>query len=112
MPDGFAATPKPPYYAVIFTSRRTDGDNGYQAMSKAMHELALAQPGCLGAESVRGADGVGITVAYFTDEASIRNWKKNARHLAAQRLGKTRWYEHYTVRVARVERDYSGPQGR
>ena len=112
MPDGFASTPEPPYYAVIFTSQRTEADDGYEAMAQAMYELALKQPGCLGAESTRGQDGLGITVAYFIDEASIRAWKKNARHLVAQRLGKERWYSHYELRVAKVERAYSGPEGR
>jgi heme-degrading monooxygenase HmoA len=112
MAHGFAATPEPPYYAVIFTSQRTDGDQGYAAMAAAMFELALQQPGCLGAESARGADGLGITVAYFTDEAAIRAWKQHTRHLAAQRLGKERWYSHYELRIAKVERTYSGPEGR
>lgn len=112
MPDGFANTPEPPYYAVIFTSKRTDGDHGYEAMAQAMFELALQQPGCLGAETARGEHGIGITVAYFTDEASIRNWKENARHLVAQKFGKERWYSHYELRVAKVERAYAGPEGR
>jgi len=112
VPDDFARTPEPPYYAVIFTSKRTDGDHGYEAMAQAMFDLAQAQPGCLGAETARDARGVGITVAYFTDEASIRNWKQNARHLTAQKLGKERWYSHYELRVAKVERAYSGPEGR
>ena len=112
MPDGFAKTPEPPYYAVIFTSKRTEGDHGYEAMAQAMFDLALKQPGCLGAETARGADGVGITVAYFTDDASIKNWKQDAQHLVAQKLGKERWYSHYELRVAKVERAYVGPDGR
>ncbi len=112
MAQGFASTPEPPYYAVIFTSERTPGDQGYDAMASAMMELALRQPGCLGAESARGPSGLGITVSYFTDEASIAAWKQEARHLAAQRLGKERWYSHYELRVAKVERAYSGPEGR
>ncbi len=112
MTEGFASTPEPPYYAVIFTAQRTDGDNGYEAMAGAMFELALKQPGCLGAETARGPDGLGITVAYFTDESAIRAWKQNSQHLGAQRLGKTRWYSHYELRVAKVERSYSGPEGR
>src|SRR5215831_17245737 len=75
MPAGFASTPEPPYYAVIFTSQRTAGDHGYEATAQAMFELALKQPGCLGAESVRGDNGLGITVGYFTDEPAIRAWK-------------------------------------
>ncbi|HXW26995.1 MAG TPA: antibiotic biosynthesis monooxygenase [Xanthobacteraceae bacterium] len=112
MNTGFATTPEPPYYAVIFTSRRTEGDHGYEAMAQAMFELALEQPGCLGAESVRDPGGLGITVAYFTDETAIRAWKENARHLIAQRLGKARWYSHYELRIAKVERAYTGPEGR
>jgi heme-degrading monooxygenase HmoA len=107
---GFAKTPEPPYYAVIFTSQRTESDHGYEAMAQAMFELALKQPGCLGAESVRDVGGLGITVAYFTDESAIHAWKLNSEHLVAQRLGKERWYSHYELRVAKVERAYSGPR--
>jgi heme-degrading monooxygenase HmoA len=112
MPPVFAKTPEPPYYAVIFTSTRTAGDHGYAAMADAMAELALQQPGNLGAESARGADGLGITVSYWRDEASIKAWKAVASHLAAQKLGRERWYDHYELRVAKVERAYSGPEGR
>jgi heme-degrading monooxygenase HmoA len=108
----FARLPDPPYYAVIFSSQRREGDEGYGAMASAMFDLALKQPGCLGAESARGEDGFGITVAYFRDEASIAAWKANAAHLRAQQLGKERWYAHYELRVARVERAYAGPEGR
>ena len=111
MPDDFANTPEPPYYAVIFTAQRTEGDNGYGAMADAMAELALKQRGCLGAETVRGPTGVGITVSYWTDEDALLAWKENSRHLLAQRLGKERWYSHYELRVARVERAYRGPEG-
>jgi|SRR6266853_4358496 len=112
MPEGFATTPEPPYYAVIFTSQRTAGDDGYDNMAGAMYELALQQPGCLGIETAREPGGLGITVAYFTDEAAIRAWKQNTQHLGAQRLGKERWYSHYELRVAKVGRSYSGPEGR
>ncbi|WP_420562455.1 antibiotic biosynthesis monooxygenase family protein [Thalassobaculum sp.] len=112
MPAGFAATPEPPYYAVIFTSTQTDDHRGYEAMAEAMMALAHEQPGCLGAENARGEDGLGITVSYFRDEEALRAWKQHARHLVAQKLGKERWYSHYELRVAKVERAYSGPEGR
>jgi hypothetical protein len=35
-----AATPAAPYYAVIFTSIRSDGDNGYGEMAHVMLEAA------------------------------------------------------------------------
>lgn len=103
--DAIAQTPEPPYYAVIFTSLRTDGDKGYAAMAARMTELAARQPGFLGVESVR--DGLGITVSYWRDEASVLAWKQVAEHAAAQALGRKRWYAAYRTRVARVERAYS-----
>lgn len=102
----FAATPEPPYYIVSFSSIRTEGDNGYGAMGDRMEEMALAQDGCLGLESARGSDGFGITNSFWRDEECIRAWKNVVSHLAAQRLGRERWYEQYKVRIARVERTY------
>jgi len=100
-----APTPQPPYYAVIFTSIRTpDEPEEYAAVATAMHALAKQQSGFLGVESAR--EEVGITVSYWRDEASILAWKRAADHLAAQRLGRERWYAAYSVRVARVERAY------
>jgi len=112
MTSRFAKTPEPPYYSVIFTNQLSNEDAGYEAMGKKMFELALEQPGCLGVESTRDASGVGITVSYWLDEQSISAWKAQSEHLAAQKMGIDRWYEHYELRVAKVERAYSGPKGR
>lgn len=109
MNDGFANTPDPPYVAVIFTSRLKPDDSGYADMAAEMETLAAAQPGYLGFESARGADGFGISVSYWRDEESIRAWKEVARHRTAQAAGRAMWYEHFEVRVARVERAYKGP---
>ena len=112
MNERFSKTPEPPYYAVIFTSQLSHDDAGYERMGKKMFELAIEQPGCFGAESTRDSDGVGITVSYWKDEKSISAWKQQVQHLAAQKQGVERWYLHYELRVAKVERAYSGPQGR
>lgn len=110
--DGFSKTPEPPYYAVIFTSTPGDSDEGYDAMGAALVELAEHQPGYLGIETTRGADGLGITVSYWQDEESIHAWKNQTQHLLAQKNGIEKWYAHYELRVAKVERAYSGPSGR
>lgn len=102
----FADTPEPPYYAVIFSSRRVVGDNGYADMADRMAALAATQEGYLGAESTRGLDGFGITVSYWISRESIAAWRANLEHLAAQELGKQAWYEHYEIRIAKVERAY------
>lgn len=108
----FAPLPDPPYYAVIFTNQRRNGDFGYEAMALQMAELAEAQPGYFGLESTRDDQGLGITVSYWRNEDALKGWKAVSEHLLAQKLGKTRWYEFYTLRVAKVERAYSGPDGR
>ena len=110
--DGFAPLSDPPYYAVIFTSLRTGVDEGYAEMADKMDRLASEQPGYVGIESVRNQGGLSITVSYWADEDALQNWKKIAAHLLAQKLGKERWYDHYRLRVAKVERAYSGPEGR
>lgn len=99
-----ARTPQPPYYAVIFTSERTDGDNGYAEMADEMVKLASVQPGFLGVESAR--EGLGITVSYWESLESIRQWKQNERHLVAQSQGRSDWYQAYKTRICKVERDY------
>lgn len=102
----FANLPDPPYYSVIFSSQRTPGDNGYEEMADRMVELAYGQPGFLGIESVRNVEGFGITVSYWTSLESIANWRSHAEHRIAQDAGKELWYEHYELRVAKVERAY------
>ncbi len=99
-----ANTPKPPYFAVIFTSTRTDGDNGYGAMADRMVELAEQQPGFLGIESAK--EDVGITVSYWADVDSIKSWKANSEHLEAQKSGRKSWYKSFKVRISKVEREY------
>jgi heme-degrading monooxygenase HmoA len=110
--EQFASTPEPPYYAVIFTALRTEGDNGYGDTADHMEELAKTMPGYLGIESTRGPDGLGITVSYWSSEEAIRAWKAQAEHRTAQERGKRLWYQHYELRIAKVERAYSGPGGR
>lgn len=90
-----------PYYAVIFTSTRTKGDNGYAEMTRQMEDLAKEQPGYLGSESAR--EVIGITVSYWESLEAMANWKANTDHFFAQRKGKTDWYK---VRICLVEREY------
>jgi len=106
----FANLPKPPYYAVIFSSQRNgQGEADYEAAATRMFEVVQQQPGFLGAESTRDAEGFGITVAYFDSEENIRRWRNHSEHAATRERGKREWYEHFEVRVAKVERAYNGP---
>ena len=105
--SSFAKLPPTPYYAVIFSSQRTEGDNGYSQTADRMVELAADQPGFLGVESARSAGGFGITVSYWESVEAISRWRAHAEHRLAQENGKASWYEHYEIRIARVERAYS-----
>jgi heme-degrading monooxygenase HmoA len=110
--SSFATTPEPPYYAVIFTSMRTENDAGYGETAARMEALAREVPGYLGIESARGTDGFGITVSYWASEAAIAEWKRHIEHQAAQGRGKREWYAGYQVRVAKVERARGVPRER
>jgi heme-degrading monooxygenase HmoA len=106
-----ASTPDPPYTAVVFTSLRTEGDQGYAAMAARMDRLAAEQPGYLGIEAARDAGGLGLTVSYWSDDAAAAAWKQVAEHLVAQERGREVWYADYRVRVATVTRAYGPSAG-
>jgi heme-degrading monooxygenase HmoA len=102
--DTIAKTPQPPYYAVIFSSTRTNIENGYAEMAAEMEKLVKVQPGFLGFESAR--ENIGITISYWKDLESIKSWRENAAHAKARENGRLMWYENFKVRIAKVERDY------
>lgn len=95
----------PRVYAVIFTSQRTPGDDGYAAMAERMMALAARQDGFLGAESARGKEGAGVTVSYWRSLEDIARWRDHPEHREAQRLGRERWYDGFHLRIAEVVDD-------
>ena len=107
-----STTHKAPYYAVIFSSTLADDATGYESMAGRMVDLAKEQDGFLGVESAaRTAEGFGITVSYWRDLESIREWKAQSEHAAAQRMGRDAFYKNYRLRIARVEREYGFGRG-
>lgn len=97
-------TPKPPYYAVVFTSIRTEGDLKYNEMADKMLELAKKQEGFLGIESARSE--LGITVSYWKSLEAIKKWKLHAQHTEAREKGRSIWYKAFKVRICKVEHEY------
>ncbi len=93
------------YYAVIFTSQLSNDTSGYEEMAERMVLLAKSQKGFIGIDSARNVTG--ITVSYWETLEDIRHWKQNAHHLLAQQLGKEKWYKAFTVRICKVEREYT-----
>lgn len=112
MTTRFAQMPTPPYYVVIFANQLSDTPEGYPEMLAKLEEIAKGMPGYIGRETARDATGFGMAISYWKDEASIKNWKEQTDHAMAQKSGQTRWYDHYVLRIAKVERHYDGPEGR
>lgn len=93
--------------AVIFVAQRTADDGaGYSDAAAQMLQLAAEQPGYCGVDSVRDADGLGITVSYWADDCAAKNWRDNPHHAAIRDQGRGKWYSHYDLHVAAVSRSY------
>ena len=69
-----------------------------------MEKLAELQEGFLGIESARNE--VGITVSYWNSLEAITKWKHNIEHTEVRKRGREQWYEHYQLRICKVEKDY------
>ena len=93
-------------YAVIFTSKKSQSLKEYDEASARMLVLVQNEPGFIGMNSARGDDGIGITVSYWESEESLLGWKKNGEHREAQQKGRTQWYDWYSVKICKIEREY------
>lgn len=98
---------EPPYYAVVFTTVRTEDQSGYSETSARMEEMVKEVPGFLGMDHAQTPGGLGITVGYFRDADALTEWRNNAEHRAAQKRGQAEWYQNYTLHVAKVERSHA-----
>jgi heme-degrading monooxygenase HmoA len=107
-----AQTPKPPYYAVVFTSINAPVDHTeHSQLSTQLAQRAQTYEGFLGIEAARSADGKGVTVVYYRDEQSILAWARDPEHVVAKRKGREIWYSHYYIRICKVEREYGRADG-
>jgi heme-degrading monooxygenase HmoA len=92
-------------FVVIFRAKVKQFDSEYSATAARMRELALTKFGCIEFHAVTEGDHE-IALSYWPDEVSIKAWRMYPEHLAAQKLGKERWYESYSVQVAEIGREY------
>ena len=93
--------------AVIFIAQRTGGDDiGYAQAASAMVSLAQVQPGYIGMDSVRDADGLGITVSYWASDDDAKAWRDHGEHALIRDAGRDRWYSHYSLHVTQATRSY------
>ena len=93
-------------YAVIFTAELNELDETYSETAMQMRELAITKYGCTKFNTVTEASRE-IAISYWQSQEQIRRWKRDARHLAAQGLGREKWYKAYQVEVVEIIREYS-----
>ncbi len=97
---------EPPYYAVVFTSTRTEEQSGYGETAERMEELVKDVPGYLGMDHAQTPGGLAITVGYFRDADALERWRSDTEHRSAQKRGRAEWYRSYSLHVAKVERSH------
>jgi heme-degrading monooxygenase HmoA len=89
---------------VLFRSKLVPEPQGYAEMAEEMDRLARSMPGFIDVRSYKSEDGERLTVVWWEDEETLREWRTQARHLVAQQTGRERWYEYYDMDVAEVKR--------
>ena len=92
-------------FAVIFRAKSGIQGAQYGETVERMRELAFEEYGCIDFVAVTEGEQE-IAISYWESEEAIKLWKSNAEHTIAQELGKSKWYESYTVQVAEIKREY------
>jgi heme-degrading monooxygenase HmoA len=61
-------------------------------------------PGFIDVKSYTANDGERITIVWWEDAETLKQWREQERHRVAQRQGRQQWYEYYKMEVAEVTR--------
>ena len=91
-------------YAVIFKASLRQQDEEYIKTASRLRELAKSY-GCIDFISTT-ENNLEIAISYWGSEEQIKNWKMDPEHIAAQELGKSRWYDSYTIEIVKIQRIY------
>jgi heme-degrading monooxygenase HmoA len=90
---------------ILFRSKLTaQAGDDYTAMNAELEGLVRENPGFIEAKSYKAEDGERLTVVWWKDEESLRQWRELERHRTAQQTGRERWYEYYKIDVATIAR--------
>ncbi len=93
---------------VLFRSRLTaDVGEDYGAMAQELLERAQTLAGFIDFKSFSSPDGEHISIIHWESAELLRAWTDDLRHAVAQRLGRDKWYEAFSVEVAEIKRSYS-----
>ena len=86
-------------FVVVFRNRKRAGFDAaaYAADAEHMEQLAAAQPGYLSFKSYVADDGEVIALSEWESEQAARAWAEHPDHRAVQHMGRTDYYENYTL---------------
>lgn len=99
--------------AVLFEAQAVAAQQSrYLALAAELRSELESTPGFIALERFQSlsTEGKILSLSWWEDEESVREWKRNALHAAAQEEGKRILFRYYRIRVARVIREYSSDQ--
>ncbi len=84
----------------IFRARvRPENEDEYYAFADEMGELARSMPGFVSWKVFVAEDGERVSVHEWETAEQLEAWRTHPKHLAAQKLGRQKYYESYTLYV-------------
>lgn len=95
----------------VFRSRlRPESADEYGDWSTRMSDLAKTMPGYISHKGFVAPDGERVTIVEFEDEESLKGWRQQTDHMAAQKKGRADFYSEYKIQVCTVQRQTEFPK--
>ncbi len=91
---------------IVFRSRlRDEHDPAFHGLADRMQTLAEAMPGFVSYRVYVAEDGERCSLIEFESHEHLAAWREHSEHAAAQRLGRERFYESYTLQILEPVRE-------
>ncbi len=93
------------HYIIVFKSRLRPGiEAEYGARGEAISALATQMPGLMSAMDYAADNGERVSIIEFDTLDHLLAWRDHPEHLKAQQEGRDKFYESYSISIAKVER--------
>ena len=90
----------------IFRSRlRPENEAEFQELAGKMMELAQSMPGFISYKLYIARDGERCSIVEFESHEELLAWRNLPEHREAQRIGRERYYQEYTLHVTEPVRE-------
>ena len=85
----------------VFRSRlRPQHAEEFQELAEKMLALAETMPGFISYKLYTSDDGERASIVEFESPEQLQAWREHPEHLQAQRIGRERFYQEYSLLVA------------